>query len=175
VSSSTALSLRRLLTALHRLAPYLLAAALVLVALLRALKVEAVFGPNANCGGCMGRAAFGHDAWLLALGLGGVALGLWLPRGLLRGLAMLMTVLLLLLMLADFSILSVLNTRLYLLDVFKFGAEWDATERFARAILQQQPVLLPGLALLGLCVLALSLWRSPGIPGGRPQWARAAR
>jgi hypothetical protein len=93
-----------------------------------------------------------------------VALGLWLPRGLLRGLAMLMTVLLLLLMLADFSILSVLNTRLYLLDVFKFGAEWDATERFARAILQQQPVLLPGLALLGLCVLALSLWPQPRHP-----------
>ncbi|ODU42729.1 sulfatase-like hydrolase/transferase [uncultured Aquimonas sp.] len=164
VPSSTASSLGRLLKALHRSAPYLLAAALVLVAVLRALKVEAVFGPNANCGGCMGRAAFGHDAWLLALGLGSVALGLWLPRGLLRGLGMLLAVVLLLLMLADFSIISVLNTRLYLLDVFKFGAEWDATERFVRAILQQQPVLLPGLALLGLGVLALSLWPQPRHP-----------
>lgn len=164
VSASPALSLSHLLKVLHRLAPYLLATALVLVAVLRALKVEAVFGPNANCGGCMGRAAFGQDAWLLALGLGGVALGLWLPRGLLRGAAMLLAVCLLLLMLADFSILSVLNTRLYLLDVFKFGAEWDATERFAHAILQQQPVLLPGLAALGLAVLALSLWPQPRHP-----------
>ena len=35
---------------------------------------------------------------------------------------------------------------------------------FARAILQQQPVLLPGLALLGLGVLALSLWPQPRWP-----------
>ncbi len=153
-----------MLQAAHRLTPYLLGIGLVLVAVLRALKVEAVFGPNANCGGCMGRAAIGHDAWLLALGLACVALGLWLQRGVLRGLAMLFAVLLLLLMLADFSIISVLNTRLYLLDVFKFGAEWDATERFARAILQQQPMLLPGLALLGLGVLVLSLWPQPRRP-----------
>lgn len=154
----------RLLRRLHLLAPYLLGLGLVLVTVLRALKVEAVFGPNANCGGCMGRAAIGHDAWLLALGLGCVALGLWLHRGWLRGLAMLLAVLLLLLMLADFSIISVLNTRLYLLDVFKFGAEWNATERFAGAILQQQPVLLPALALLGLGVLVLSLWPQPRRP-----------
>lgn len=162
----------RTLRIAHRLTPYLLGLGLVLVSVLRALKVEAVFGPNANCGGCMGRATIGHDAWLLALGLGCVALGLWLRRGWLRGSAMLLAVLLLLLMLADFSIISVLNTRLYLLDVFKFGTEWDATERFIRALLQQQPVLLPALALLGSCVLTLSLWpqprrpRSAGVLGG---------
>jgi len=160
--------LTRMLQTAHRITPYVLGFGLVLVAVLRALKVEAVFGPNANCGGCMGRAAIGHDAWLLAVGLACVALGLWLQSGWLRALAMLLAVLLLLLMLADFSVLSLLNTRLYLLDVFKFGAEWDATELFARAVLQQQPVLLPGLSLLGLAVLMLSLWP-------QAQRARSAR
>jgi lipoteichoic acid synthase len=146
---------------LHRLAPHLLAASLVLVAVLRALKVEAVFGANANCGGCMGRAAIGHDAWLLALGLGCIALGVWLRPAALRPLAMLLAISLLLVMLADLSIISLLNARLYLFDVFKFGAEWDATLRFVSALLRQQPWVFVGLFAAGVLLLAASLWPQP--------------
>lgn len=153
--------LHRLLSRLHRAAPLLLALALPLVAGLRALKVEAVFGPNANCGGCMGRAAFGHDAALLALGLACIGLGLWLKPAALRLLAMLAALLLLVLMLADLSILSVLSARLYLLDVFKFGTEWDATARFVLALFRQHPLLLPAATLGGLALVALSLWPQP--------------
>lgn len=146
---------------LRLLAPHLLAAALLLVAVLRALKVEAVFGANANCGGCMGRAALGHDAWLLALGLGCIALGVWLRPAVLRLIAMLAATLLLLVMLADLSIISLLSARLYLFDVFKFGAEWDATSRFVSAVLRQQPWTFAGILIAGVLLLVASLWPQP--------------
>lgn len=139
------------------LAPALLACLLLVLSALRALKVEAIFGPNADCGGCMGRSSFGHDAWLLAFGFGLIAASQAPAPAFLRRIAMLAALLLAALVATDFAILSLLNARLYLLDVFKFGGEWRATADFLAALWRANPVLTPTLALAMLALVALCL------------------
>jgi lipoteichoic acid synthase len=154
----------RPLQALSSLAPLALALALLALPVLRALQVEAIFGPNADCDGCMLRSSLGHDAWLSALGLGLLAAAMFARRFVLRLAGLLATTALLLLMAADFAILSLLNARLYLLDVFKFGAEWQATLDFARALLRAHPVLLPAAAIAAAAVLLALLRPQPPQP-----------
>ncbi len=149
---------------LGALAPVLLAAALLALSLLRAVKVEAIFGPNADCGGCMGRSSFGHDAWLLVLGFALLAASQATVHRLLRRIAMLVALALTLLVAADLAILSLLNARLYLLDVFKFGGEWRATADFLRALWRAHPVLVPALALGLAATIACCLIPAPPRP-----------
>lgn len=152
----------------------LLALALFLLAMLRAWKVDAMLGPNADCGGCIGRASFGNDAWLLALGLGFMALAQAQVHGWLRWPARLLAVSLALLMAADFAILNLLSARLYLLDVFKFGSEWGATAHFLRALLRAHPVLVPALAAGGALLLAVCLMPVRAHPRQARAFAAAA-
>lgn len=154
----------RPLRTLAGLAPLALALGFIALPLLRALRVEAIFGPNADCGGCMLRSSLGHDAWLSALGLILLAASALSRAFPLRLGFLLATTVLLLLMAADFAVLSLLNARLYLLDVFKFGAEWQATLDFARALLRANPVLVPAAAIASLVVLVSLLRPHPPQP-----------
>lgn len=153
-------------------APLLLALCLLVLFGLRALKVEAIFGPNADCGGCMGLSSAGHDAWLLTLNLGLLALAVSARTGWIRLPLMTGAIVLLILATADLAILSLLNARLYLLDVFKFGGELGATADFLRALLRAHPVALP-LAGLGLVAL-IALCLRPHRPQPRQAIALAA-
>lgn len=138
-------------------APLLLALSLLVLIGLRALTVEAIFGPNADCGGCMGLSSAGQDAWLLALNLGLLALAVAARSSWIRLPLMASALVLLILASADLAILTLLNARLYLLDVFKFGGELDASADFLRALLRAHPVVLP-MASLGLgALIALCL------------------
>jgi len=146
------------------MAPVALALFLLALLLLRALKVEAIFGPNADCNGCMGLSSIGHDAWLLATGLVLLALAVWSRGAWLRLPVMVLALCLVLLAAADLSIITLLNARLYLLDVFKFGGEFDATFNFIRALLRAHPIALPAVSLGFVLILALCLRPHPAQP-----------
>lgn len=145
-------------------APMLLAIFLLTLFVLRALKVEAIFGRTANCDGCMGITSLGNDAWILAFALGLLALATIARAGWLRLAAMAMALLLAVVAAADLSILTLLNARLYLLDVFKFGGELAATSNFLRALLRAHPLTLPLAALVFGVLLVLCLRPHPPQP-----------
>src|SRR5690606_24162915 len=150
------------------LAAWLLALLLPALAGLRALRVDASYGPFVDCGDCLAWAALGSDAWLLAggwllLALAAVSRPRWLGS-----LAVLLVLALALAMALDLALLATLNMRLYLFDVLKFGGEWDASARFAQALLRSDAAL-PALALALAWAAALA-----GLWPARPSRRRAA-
>ncbi len=154
-------------------APVLLALFLLTLFILRALKVEAILGQAANCDGCMGFASIGNDAWILAIALGLLGISAAVRAGWLRLTAMIAALTLVLLAAADLSILTLLNARLYLLDVFKFGGELSATSNFVRALLRAHPIALPLVALFLFTVIGLCL-RSHAPQPRLARWLGAA-
>lgn len=159
---------RRHTASLATVAVWLLALLLPLLALLRALEVQASYGAVADCGACMAWAAVGSDAWLLASAWLLLAIAAALRHApWLRALLVLPVLALALLMALDLALLATLNTRLYLFDVLKFGGEWSATARFVQALLQSDA------ALLALLLAAAWLAALPALGPARRSLARA--
>lgn len=123
----------------HRLgavAIALVAGLLLTLPWLRALLAERTYGAAANCEGCVLWASFGSDAWLAGMGVALLALGLALRPRWLRTTLTALAFVLALAMLVDTLLLDLLNLRLHMADVFKFGGEGQATAGFVVAALR---------------------------------------
>ena len=105
-------------------------AAIVFVAALafisRALLVESAVGAYTGCRGCFLVPALGADAWLLAGMLGLMALAALSHRRLLRCFLILLSSVLLFAAVADLLVFDLLNQRLHLGDIRRFGGEFAA-------------------------------------------------
>jgi lipoteichoic acid synthase len=146
-----------------------LAFVLLALALLRGRLVDLSLAESAACVRCLSTPVLGHDAWLLAPAWALLAAAAWSARRVWRVLLVVPVLLLLLLMTADVAILTTLGMRLYLLDVFKFGAEGAALGDFVAALLRSSGAgwLLVALAGLIACGAALlPARRAPRLAAG---------
>ena len=141
-------------------------AALVFIA--RALLVESVVGAYTGCHGCFLVPTLGADAWLLAGLLALMALAALSHRRLLRGLVILLVFALLMVAVTDLVIFDLLNQRLHLGDIGRFGGEFAANWSVLEANLHSP---LGWLKLVGaLVLLALPVLACLGAPP-RPRMA----
>ncbi|MEP6881749.1 MAG: hypothetical protein ABI866_07140 [Dokdonella sp.] len=105
-------------------------AAIVLVAALffiaRGLLVDTVVGDYTGCHGCFLIPTLGADGWLFAGLLGLMALVARCGHRLIRGLLILSAFALLVAVAADVVIFDLLNQRLHLGDIGRFGGEFAA-------------------------------------------------
>lgn len=132
-----------------------LAAALLFLG--RAWLVDAIVGTYTGCHGCFVAPALGADAWLWAGLLGLMALLALSRRRLLRGLLILLAFALLAIAAADLVIFDLLNQRLHLGDIGRFGGEFAANWSVLEANLHAPwgwLKLAGALLLLALPVLA---------------------
>lgn len=135
-----------------------LAGTLAILALLRARLVERSLASNAVCEQCFTMAVLAHDAWLLALGWGLLALSSLTGRMPLRVALVLPVMLLALLMSADVAILATLGLRIYLTDALKFGGQGAAIGDFAAALLRSSGRMALIAALAGLAACLAAFW-----------------
>jgi phosphoglycerol transferase MdoB-like AlkP superfamily enzyme len=110
-------------------------APLVFVALsiFRAWRVDVEVGTYTSCRGCFWLPTLGHDAWLLAVVLGALAMAAFVRW---RWLAFAMRLgagLLLLVYASDLALDALLSTRLHFGDVLRFGKHVDADYSVVRA------------------------------------------
>lgn len=138
-----------------------LALVLVISSALRAWLTATGLGASTECGYCLAGPVLGHDAWLLALGWGLLAIAASVQRPWLRTLLVLPVLALMLLMAADVAVLTTLDVRLYLLDVFKFGMEGAAVAGFMAALLRSSGAPWLVLAVLGLLLSFTALRPQP--------------
>lgn len=154
-----------------------LAAALGILALLRAWLVEQSLAGFAICEHCFTVSALAHDAWLLAGGWALLALASLTSRMPLRTLLVLPAVLLAFLMSADVAVLATLGLRIYFADALKFGGQGAAIGDFVAALLRSSGRLAVIAALAGLVACLGAFWprqRSLRVAGGLALAAVAA-
>jgi lipoteichoic acid synthase len=158
----------------HR--PALFAAWLALLMLatcvMRAWRTQYALGDSAGCADCLFWPVLGHDAWLLAAAWVALALSVAVAHRGIRLAAALLALAIQWLMAVDLAILTTLNMRLYLFDVFKFGMEAQALQGFLGALLRSSGGAWLVLAVLGLlsCFGVLL----PGSPNRRAATGLAA-
>ncbi|MET0230910.1 MAG: LTA synthase family protein [Rhodanobacteraceae bacterium] len=121
-----------------RFAPTVLVLApLVFVALsiFRAWRVDTEIGTYTSCRGCFWLPTLGHDAWLLAVILGALAISAFVRWRWLAFVLRLGTGLVLLVYASDLALDALLSTRLHFGDVLRFGKHVDADYSVVRAAL----------------------------------------
>jgi lipoteichoic acid synthase len=145
-----------------------LAAMLLAAGLLRAALVTATLAGSAGCDYCLVAPVLGHDAVLLALAWGGLALAALAASPWLRAMLVLPALLAMLAMAGDVAVFATLGMRLYLFDVFKFGSEGAAFGDFLAALLRSSGAAWLVSATVALAGTALALWPAPA----SSRWAR---
>lgn len=138
---------------------------MLVTCVMRAWRTQFALGDSAGCADCLFWPVLGHDAWLLALAWAALALSLAVAQRGIRLAAALLALAVQWLMAVDLAILTTLNMRLYLFDVFKFGMEAQALQGFLGALLRSSGGVWLVLAVLGLlCSFGVLL---PGAPHRR--------
>jgi lipoteichoic acid synthase len=127
-----------------------LAGLLLATCVMRAWRTQFALGDSAGCADCLFWPVLGHDAWLLALAWAALALSLAVTHRGIRFAAAGLALAIQWLMAVDLAILTTLNMRLYLFDVFKFGMEAQALQGFLGALLRSSGGVWLMLAVLGL-------------------------
>jgi lipoteichoic acid synthase len=145
-----------------------LAALLLATCVMRAWRTQFALGDSAGCTDCLFWPVLGHDAWLLAVAWATLALSLASAQRGVQLAAALVALAIQWLMAVDLAILTTLNMRLYLFDVFKFGMEAQALQGFLGALLRSS-----GGVWLVLAVLALLSSFAVLLPGAADRRAAA--
>lgn len=135
--------------------PVLAAALFVGLALLRAWRLEQSVGTYSGCLGCFWLSSLGHDAWLLALMLGAIALGYLGRWGWLRLVARAAACLILLVFAGDLATDTLFSQRLYFADLVRFGQHAGNDWSVMRAAFASRAGLIA--AAVGVLVLLASL------------------
>lgn len=112
---------------LSALAALILTPALfIALSIVRAWHIAEGVGNYTSCRNCFWLATFGHDAWLLAILLGALALANVVPGRGLRFVLRLVAASLLAAFAADIGLDAFLSSRLHFGDVLRFGSQVDA-------------------------------------------------
>lgn len=145
-----------------------LAAMLLAASALRAGLVTVTLAGSAGCRYCLVAPVLGHDAVLLAVAWGCLALAALAASRWLRTFFVLPALLVMLAMAADVAVFATLGMRLYVFDVFKFGGEGAAFGDFVAALLRSSGAFWLVAAIVALLGTLLALWPTAQAKG----WAR---
>ncbi|MBK7145562.1 MAG: sulfatase-like hydrolase/transferase [Xanthomonadales bacterium] len=130
---------------------------LLVIAVIRAHFVDAIYAPVVGCDACFVLPALTHDLTLVAAALLWITLILVLRARWLRVLLLAPLLLFIVLLIADVALLRLLAQRLLLSDLFKFGHELAAIERITRAGFSMRDALVLLVLLTMSLVLGLLL------------------